>query len=260
MVVADPPAEKPSRALAWAAAALSALVAGLAIGRLTAPPSADPPEISPLTYSGRDSAPAPSPDGRTVAFVSERDGKARVWVKQIAGGNEVALTSGPDYHPRFSSDGGSILFTRAFTDAPPALYRVAIVGGEPRRLIPEADEGDWSPDDARIVFLRDPPDEPAKLCVASSDGSGIRVLAEFKDTRLEHPRWTPDGKAIVVVQRTQGGTAASLLHWVSVDGPERRILSPPKTLGPLSSVAWSDGRLVYMQGSVDVAVPLRHRP
>ena len=54
-----------------------------------------------LTYSGHDTSPAASPDGKTVAFTSDRDGVSRFWLKQIAGGGELALTSGSDDYPRF---------------------------------------------------------------------------------------------------------------------------------------------------------------
>ena len=83
--------------------------------------------IETLTYSGRDFSPSVSPDGKTVAFTSDRDGTPRIWLKQLKGGGEAALTSGPDGWPRFSSDGGTILFARR-EGTHRSLYKVASVG------------------------------------------------------------------------------------------------------------------------------------
>src|SRR5215831_11431550 len=56
----------------------------------------------PLTFSGNDFVPSVSPDGRTVAFVSGRDGANRIWLKQLEGRSKTVLTPGPDdQSPRF---------------------------------------------------------------------------------------------------------------------------------------------------------------
>ena len=115
------------------------------------------PRLNNLTYSGYDSSPAASPDGRFIAFESGRDGKDRIWLKDLNSGNEVALTSGEtilgDDLPRFSADGSSILFVRRSENGN-SLYRVSILGGEARKLVDNSDEGDWSLDGKRIVFVR----------------------------------------------------------------------------------------------------------
>ncbi|HZI63551.1 MAG TPA: protein kinase, partial [Thermoanaerobaculia bacterium] len=126
-----------ARALAWGA---GLLIAGALLGLLLAPrlipqPAVEPPSLTYLTFSGNDWGATASPDGRTVAFVSNRDGADRIWLKQLADGSEVALTAGPDSSPRFSPDGSSLLFMRGVFGSGTALYRVALVGGEPRRLV-----------------------------------------------------------------------------------------------------------------------------
>ena len=233
----------------------AALLVGFALGRLTVGPPPDPPEIRPLTYTGRDRQPSASPDGKTVAFTSWRDGNDRIWVKQVAEGSEAALTSGPhDVLPRFSPDGTSVLFARATSRTDVSLYRVAAVGGEPRKLLSDAYAGDWSPDGSRIAFVRGKRGvENTRVGVAAADGSGVRVLAEFRETSLASPRWTPDGRAIVVAERAGTSTGAMVFHRVSVDGAERTVLSPPQARGQLSSVAWSEGRMIYMQGSASTS-------
>src|SRR5512134_178051 len=109
-----PPQSRPARiVLPVVAIAAFALGVGTAVLWSSRRSTALPPAIRALTYSGADQSPAVSPDGRTIAFTSRRDGTARIWVKQLATGGEAALTSGPgDDYARFSPDGSAILFVR----------------------------------------------------------------------------------------------------------------------------------------------------
>lgn len=52
--------------------------AGMALFRPAPPATNSPVAVRNLTYSGHDSSPAASPDGRTVAFMSKRDGRPRI--------------------------------------------------------------------------------------------------------------------------------------------------------------------------------------
>ena len=66
-----------------------------------------------LTQSGKDSAPSWSPDGKTLAFLSGRDGTAQVYVISMEGGEAKKLTTlstGADLF-KWSPDGKSIAFT-----------------------------------------------------------------------------------------------------------------------------------------------------
>jgi dipeptidyl aminopeptidase/acylaminoacyl peptidase len=66
-----------------------------------------------LTQSGHDSAPAWSPDSKTLAFISSRDGNSQVYVLSMEGGESHAIThtaGGADL-VKWSSDGTTIAFT-----------------------------------------------------------------------------------------------------------------------------------------------------
>jgi dipeptidyl aminopeptidase/acylaminoacyl peptidase len=66
-----------------------------------------------LTQSGKDSAPSWSPDGKTLAFLSGRDGTSQVYVISMEGGEAkklTALSTGADLF-KWSPDGKSIAFT-----------------------------------------------------------------------------------------------------------------------------------------------------
>ncbi|MFN2385491.1 MAG: hypothetical protein ABR576_04290 [Thermoanaerobaculia bacterium] len=150
----------------------------------------EPPRTGFLTFSGYDKDPAASPDGRFVAFVSQRDGRSRIWLEQLATGDEVALTAGEDTAPRFSPDSSELLFARA-EGLRSSLYRVSLMGGEPRKMIENALSGDWSPDGSRIAFTR--ASERGQrlgsvLAVANTDGSGERVVSGERLTLL----WLPN--------------------------------------------------------------------
>src|SRR5215212_1291763 len=206
----------------------------------------EPPRLRPLTYSGRDNSPAASPDGKLIAFVSTRDDRSRIWLKQLADGTEVAITSGPeDSAPRFTHDGSSILFSRV-EHGVSAIHRVAVVGGEPRKLIDNAYEGNDSPDGHRIAFIRQrvAKDRLSTLCVATIDGADVRELAASGVEEYASPRWSPDGRSIAVTRHPHGTLQDSVLIF-DVESGERRVLAREAAHGLISGVAWTaDGDAV----------------
>ena len=233
--------------LAWIGALAAAALAGAALDHLVRLPAAPPPvRIRSLTYSGRDFSPAASPDGRTVAFVSERDGLRRIWLKQLAAGNEVALTAGPDDHPRFSPDGSMILFTRTEGQST-TLYRVPLLGGEPRRLVEDASDGDWSPDGGRIAFLRQSLEKGVRVStvfVVAADGNAPREVARVREHALRWPRWSPDGRTIALVDSGLAGATRPIVLVDADGGPTREISALGRAV---VAATWSgDGReIVY---------------
>ncbi|HEY0159146.1 MAG TPA: protein kinase [Thermoanaerobaculia bacterium] len=245
---------RPSRTRALVLGAILLTVIGAAVlsRRSFEPQQAQPPRMHPLTYSGRDSDPAVSPDGRLIAFVSTRDGRRRIWLKQLADGTEAAVTAGPeDYAPRFSPDSAVLLFSRNERGTR-ALYRVGVVGGEPRRLIDNAFDGDWSPDGKQLAFIRHraEPRRFSTICLAPVDGGDVREITATDTEDLSSPRWSPGGNAIAVTRTTRGTNAGSVLVVDLVSG-DKKVLSRPEAHGMLSGTAWVNGGRALIYAELD---------
>jgi dipeptidyl aminopeptidase/acylaminoacyl peptidase len=72
-------------------------------------------EAAQLTQSGHDTSPAWSPDGKTLAFLSSREGTSQVYVLSMEGGEAHPIThlsTGADM-VKWSPDGKTIAFTSA---------------------------------------------------------------------------------------------------------------------------------------------------
>ena len=114
--------------------------------------------LSSTRYEG---APSYSPDGKRIAFSSNRGGVRQIWVADSDGSNLSPLTSFSDGiagSPKWSPDGQFIVF-----DARPAgnadIYTVPAGGGAVKQLTDHPGQDHiptWSPDGKWIYFGSDP--------------------------------------------------------------------------------------------------------
>jgi Tol biopolymer transport system component len=202
---------------------------------------ADPVRLRAITVSGRDGRPSASPDGRMIAFVSDRDGRSRIWIKQLRGGGEEPLTRGPDTAPRFSPDGASVLFLRNEAEVM-SVYRQALVGGQERKLVHNATEADWSPDGRDVVFVRSRYSEGRRvgqLGIAGAQSGDERILFE-SDRGLYGARWRLDGSQIVVTEASVTGNVPDnrLVMVDAATGAAERVV-PGETRSAISLSAWN---------------------
>ena len=203
-----------------------------------------PPELRLLTSSGDDWRPSVFQDSQLIAFVSDRDGVPKIWLKQLLTGDEVPLTAGDDDHPRFSPDGAAVLFVRTVGPAT-SLWRVPVVGGEPRRIVVDAGPGDWSPDGKRIAFSR-PQQAGDQLLTVAADGSDVRLISEFSGRWLDGPSWSPDGRRIAATTRNESTTAPEIAVIDATDGSLLQ-LAPMRQLD-VHGLAWNgNDELMYVQ-------------
>jgi Tol biopolymer transport system component len=230
--------------LVLAAAALIALglAAGLALNQRAVGSSTNVPvKLRALTVSGRDSKPSASPDGRMIAFASDRDGRARIWIKQLVGGGEEPLTEGPDTDPHFSPDGASVLFLRSESDVM-SVFRQALIGGQPRKLVHNATEADWSPDGLQIAFVRSQTEDgrrTGRLGVADARRGEERFV--YNSSRaLYGARWTLDGRKIFVTEGAVTGNVPDIRFVVvDVESGEPEEVDPGDMSTPISLSTWS---------------------
>jgi Tol biopolymer transport system component len=218
-------ARDPWKWVGWAVAATAATIAiALAWRRPLTQPTTGLLDATPqpLTFdTGLAMTPAISPDGRLVAYASDRAGRGDldIWVQQIAGGTPLRLTDDPadDQAPDFSPDGSQIVF-RSERDGG-GLYIVPTLGGEPRLLAREGRRPKFSPDGSRIAYwvgLRRGGSIAlsATFVIALAGGEPTRMLSDFGVAHS--PIWSPDGRALLVsARRSREGTSDDVDWWLA---------------------------------------------
>ena len=209
----------------------------------------EPIKVRPLTFSGSDSQPTVSPDGRFTAFASRRDGVSRIWLKQFAGGGEQPLTGGTDELPRFSADGSSVFYIHQQGGRLHG-YRTSLVGGQPRKVIDNINEIAPSPDGRRIAFTRISlrVETEVILGIATVDGDEEQTLLQLENMYLSGIDWSPDGSKIAVTRWPPQGAATGYgLIIVDVEsGASREV---PALMTALSGPIWSSkgDSLIYAE-------------
>jgi Tol biopolymer transport system component/DNA-binding winged helix-turn-helix (wHTH) protein len=196
------------RWMAVCGVAILAVGAGFLVYRLT---GAHRPEVqrtfTRLTFDeGLQTEPTWSPDGRYIAYSSDRGGKFDIWVQQVSGGNPVQVTRGPgqNWQPDWSPDGKYIAYRSEQGDG--GIFVIPALGGTglERKIAPFGYHPQWSPNSSQVLFGTHftQLDFNQRFFVASLDGGPPHeVLADFlsqNNLPASAIAWYPDGKRITV--------------------------------------------------------------
>jgi TolB protein len=184
--------------------------------------------------------PAFSPDGQSIAFVSDRSSTfPTLQLMNAADGSGRHAVSTPGFQEEdvdtlaWSPDGSQLAMT-VFNEPGPAQIALLPVGGTGRqagRMLTSVPGGaldpSWSPDGSWLAF-------------AGHDGAALEVYAVQPDgtslTRLTNdgllarsPAWSPDGQHIAYISNKSGYFEVFEID-VSADGSGTLTASPPRQL------------------------------
>lgn len=222
-----------------------------------------------------------SPDGRHIAYASDRDGTQDIYIRSLETSEERKVTSldGAEVSPAFSPDGTQL----TFQDQAGATYLLNLGDNSVRELIPEIfgpGRPSWSPDGKTLtlaavkVYSERFREGTSQILTVNVDtGEQTFQAPGAADSSLstrgdDGPVWSPDGESMAFV-------ANSLLHLMPVD-PTGTATGDPRTVNDdiVDAPSWSGDstKLLYLSkgelklavattgDTTDVAVPLQVEP
>jgi Tol biopolymer transport system component/DNA-binding winged helix-turn-helix (wHTH) protein len=211
--------------------------------------------------------PALSPDGKLVAYASDRGtgGNLDIWVQTVAeGGRPIRLThdSGNDTDPSFSPDGGKIVFVSQRQGG--GIYVIPALGGDERLLVRGGAHPRFSPDGTQIAYSTTPSEfmdlegpglYTSNVSVVPASGGPSRVVAPELGW-ANFRSWSADGKLLLIAVMRAVNSVETLEYWVAGANGGRAV--PTNILRELSkrnlptrsiSLDWSQQGLLVGAGT-----------
>jgi Tol biopolymer transport system component len=233
--------------------ALSELEGSLNLTRMPlAPDGAEPAGPEEELSSGRviDRYPAYAPDGRRIAFASNRLGAEQLWILDLATRkSERVDLPGRDLGvnlPAWAPDGRHLVLTRFLQSGMQSVWITASDGSEARELLPAApglQARTFSPEGRDLVYVARVGNVPQVFRVDVASRRSRQLTSSPGDKFV--PVWSPDGKWIAFCSNA---TRSMQLWRISADGGPEKMLTDgfERTFHPFYS---PDGRWIYIQPS-----------
>jgi len=169
-------------------------------------------------FKGSNSAPAWSPDGKTLALTLSRDGGSQLNLLDVtAAGSQprrIAQSSSIDTEPVFTADGKTIYFV-SDRGGSPQIYRVPVAGGNPERV---TFTGTYnispalSPDGRWLAYVSRVSGAFKLHVMSLSSGNATAITDTIAD---ERPSFSPNSKMLIYATQQQGKEA---LMTTTLDG------------------------------------------
>lgn len=218
-------------------------------------------EVALVQHAANDFLPAWAPDGRSLVFLSDRAGNVGLWMIPVADGRAggpprlLKADVGRVSAMKFDRSGSlyyaletgmtdvyvaSIDFSSGMTVDAPAPVTQTFVG---------ANRGaDWSPDGKHLSYLSQRATGPAatrnpSIVIRAVDTGAERTL-NLDVTRTSRPRWSPDGRRLLVYAQDRQGRRG--MYAIDPQTGASSLLFTMPGEGYAPAPAWSaDGRAVF---------------
>ena len=155
-----------------------------------------------------DITPAISPDGRRIAFASNRDGFWDLYLLDLDTGETTRLTDTPEYEasPSWSPDGLFLAF-ESYRQGNLDIFIQPLDGSQPAIQLtndPAADFSPaWSPQGRQIAFVSTRSGDP-DIWLYNLDDASQTNLSRTPDSTEGHPAWSPDGNRLAWAANRNG--------------------------------------------------------
>ncbi len=169
-----------------------------------------------------DVTPALSPNGKTIAFASNRGGFWDIFTLDLASGQVSQLTNTPEYDssPTWSPDSAWIAFeTYQKGNLDIAILSLTNPGAQPILLTddPASDHSPaWSPDGRQIAFVSDRTGD-ADIWLADLNKTQDRFtdISQSPQVAESHPVWSADGSHLAWASSSQSASYSGIYVWDS---------------------------------------------
>ena len=161
-------------------------------------------KLTPDTTSASD--PAFSPDGSRIAFVSQRDGNAEIYIMNADGTGSTRVTNDPqpDGRPSFTPDGQALVFHSARNGGKQQIWAVSVDGSGVTQLTRDSVNSSptISPDGQTIAYVSTR-NKDTDIWLMARDGSNQRQFTRSPQQRESEPRFLRDGTLAYLAERRE---------------------------------------------------------